>query len=152
MKNTNILQLRFIIQAYFFSDNFAKNFFNHSCKPNAFPVYINGQQKIRALTSISKGEEIFISYIDIGDSCLGRKAQLKKNYMFECKCERCKNEILTDTFKYGLLCSRCQNGFCTFANKQCSGCGVEMGFEQWKTMNRKVDKINEMLKDVSKLV
>jgi len=83
---------------------------------------------------------------------LGRKFLLKNKYMFECKCERCKAELLTDTFKYGINCGRCKNGYCTFANKPCSGCGVEMGFEQWKAVNRKVDKINEKLLNADKFV
>ena len=72
--------------------------------------------------------------------------------MFECKCERCKEELLTDTFKYGVICTRCKKGICTFVSKQCSGCGVEMGFEAWKSLNRKIDKIGEILLSVSKLV
>ena len=77
---------------------------------------------------------------------------LKRKYMFECKCERCKTELLTDTFKYGITCARCKNGYCTFPNKPCSNCGVEMGFEQWKVVNRKIDKINEKLLNSDKLV
>ncbi|MDR3548164.1 MAG: hypothetical protein P4M11_07880 [Candidatus Pacebacteria bacterium] len=72
--------------------------------------------------------------------------------MFECKCERCKKELLIDTFKYGVTCTRCKAGYCTFANKLCNSCGIEMGFEAWKVLNRKVDKVSDMVQSISQLV
>lgn len=83
---------------------------------------------------------------------MGRKFALRKKFIFDCKCERCRAELLSDTFKYGISCARCRKGYCTFANRPCNCCAVEMGFEQWKAVNRKIEKIQEKLQNADKFV
>ncbi|CCA71099.1 hypothetical protein PIIN_05034 [Serendipita indica DSM 11827] len=64
---------------------------NHSCGPNAF-AHFNHQTwaiELRASRAIKAGEEIVISYVDVLDPCLKRRAQLAANYEFTCKCKWC---------------------------------------------------------------
>ncbi|KAG9019751.1 hypothetical protein FRB90_009621 [Tulasnella sp. 427] len=77
----------------------ASRAFNHSCLPNATACYRydNGfiWQDTRALTDIEVGEEITISYIDPASSLQSRRAALRHNYGFECKCTRCQMQEST---------------------------------------------------------
>ena len=80
---------------------------NHSCAPNAYVGKLyekdrNGKQnwiEIRASKDISKGEEITRCYFgDLNRLCcssLARKAYLKKEYAFYCRCQVCSG-LFTD--------------------------------------------------------
>jgi hypothetical protein len=69
--------------------------FNHSCSPNAcFEFDSNaGELQIYALDTISRGEEIFVSYISsrrsYGSSRRSRQAILRAGYHFTCVCSIC---------------------------------------------------------------
>jgi hypothetical protein len=63
---------------------------NHSCEPNASVLFDQPRVMMRSLTSIKKGEEVFISYIDNTDPYYRRQTQLKQRYCFECKCPKCR--------------------------------------------------------------
>lgn len=62
---------------------------NHSCVPNTEWRSVKGTNKIElvALTKISKGQEIRISYVD--QSLPNRAQILRDRYGFECKCPLC---------------------------------------------------------------
>ena len=69
--------------------------FNHSCAPNACHEFDPDIKKLkmRALSPISEGQEIFISYN--GEDCTHpapraeRQAELRKRYHFTCACAEC---------------------------------------------------------------
>ena len=72
---------------------------NHSCEPCAevkSEVFVDAHIDVVATRDIEEGEEITISYINIGRS-EGRKdrhrrmKELRSRYLFECQCSRCAN-------------------------------------------------------------
>ena len=73
---------------------------NHSCRPNAEITFKtnNNQITIVALNEIQPNKEILISYLDecqLASSRHSRRKELRQNYLFNCECERCKEEELT---------------------------------------------------------
>ncbi|KAE8628846.1 hypothetical protein XENTR_v10000251 [Xenopus tropicalis] len=62
---------------------------NHDCWPNCTVIFNNGKIELRALGKINKGEELTVSYVDFLNLTEDRKAQLKKQYYFDCTCEHC---------------------------------------------------------------
>jgi hypothetical protein len=65
---------------------------NHSCNPNASVMFDGRIVSLRALDSIKKDEQIFISYIDCTSSRSTRQEELKDHYFFTCKCEKCSRD------------------------------------------------------------
>jgi len=63
---------------------------NHACVPNCQHTWNDniGEETIHAVKRISKGEEITISYADIG-TFESRRRHLKKSFGFDCTCELC---------------------------------------------------------------
>ncbi|KAI8848050.1 hypothetical protein BC829DRAFT_228014 [Chytridium lagenaria] len=68
-------------------------FFNHSCAPVAFPLYINRTQYIIAMRDIAVDEEITVPYIDVIHPPSHRAEKLRTAYGFTCRCSRCKGWI-----------------------------------------------------------
>ena len=71
---------------------------NHSCQPNVLVRYRSGWGKYRplilqciALTNISKGEELCISYVNTDGTVKERREELL-NYGFHCLCQKCQME------------------------------------------------------------
>ena len=72
---------------------------NHSCNPCAQIVgheYVDYYIDCKALREINQGEEITISYLDLGSNPSSssiaknkRSRELRSRYLFECSCERC---------------------------------------------------------------
>ena len=64
---------------------------NHSCDPNACQSFHEETKalSIRATKDIQPGEEITITYIDIGKPTSWRRRELRKTYGFVCMCHRC---------------------------------------------------------------
>ena len=66
---------------------------NHSCLPNAAVHYDNvaGVLRVRALRDIRPGDEVTISYIDLGTGYVGarRRELLKQSFGFVCQCAAC---------------------------------------------------------------
>jgi hypothetical protein len=75
---------------------------NHSCDPNCealHGVFPNSRTDIVASKDIEKGEELTISYINIGPGTgkantrrNHRQKLLRARYLFMCDCPRCKND------------------------------------------------------------
>ena len=70
------------------------SFINHSCEPNmGYQVTLSGKSErlgvFRAKRSIAAGEELTISYIDHELPHLFRTMALKRQYGFECSCQKC---------------------------------------------------------------
>ncbi|XP_063963551.1 histone-lysine N-trimethyltransferase SMYD5-like [Lytechinus pictus] len=68
---------------------------NHSCEPNAEINFLhnNSTLSLTALTDISEGEEVLISYLDECSrerSRHSRQKELRENYLFTCDCPKCR--------------------------------------------------------------
>eukprot|EP01055_Gregarina_sp_Pseudo9_P000782 Gregarina_sp_Pseudo_9__781@NODE_14_length_6322_cov_57_267229_g12_i0_p1_GENE_NODE_14_length_6322_cov_57_267229_g12_i0NODE_14_length_6322_cov_57_267229_g12_i0_p1_ORF_typecomplete_len559_score164_30SET/PF00856_28/3e18SET/PF00856_28/1_3e03_NODE_14_length_6322_cov_57_267229_g12_i046456321 len=64
--------------------------FNHSCVANAVPTHLGDLMMLRAVRVIQPGEEITFSYVRIDD--LRDPMDVRNFPLFECKCERCRDE------------------------------------------------------------
>lgn len=62
---------------------------NHSCDPNAIVVMDGSNISFRALTTVKKGSEVFISYIDHTNPYKVRQTELSGRYCFKCVCTKC---------------------------------------------------------------
>ncbi|KFO11002.1 Histone-lysine N-methyltransferase SMYD1, partial [Balearica regulorum gibbericeps] len=82
---------------------------NHDCWPNCTVIFNNGNHEavksmfhtqmrieLRALSKISPGDELTVSYVDFLNVSEERRKQLKKQYYFDCACEHCKKKIKDD--------------------------------------------------------
>ncbi|BDA44739.1 probable N-lysine methyltransferase SMYD2 at C-terminar half [Coccomyxa sp. Obi] len=65
---------------------------NHSCRPNCVVARSTATAAVHALRDIEEGEELTISYIDLGLPPSARCDELRKNFFFECTCDRCTEE------------------------------------------------------------
>lgn len=78
--------------------------FNHSCEPNValtFHMNLNKEYVVeaRVLKPISKGEQLFISYMPDNDLPLTRLATaMRKRWSFECQCALCRSRLLAASF------------------------------------------------------
>lgn len=85
-------------------------FFNHSCNPNcAFVGLQNGQLAFRTIRSISREEELTVSYIDLYAPRDERRHVLLGSKHFWCKCKRCTSPIEASIDRYltGVVCEVC---------------------------------------------
>ncbi|XP_071997292.1 histone-lysine N-methyltransferase SMYD3 isoform X3 [Engystomops pustulosus] len=62
---------------------------NHSCDPNCVIVFEGTRLHLRSAKKIPKGEELFISYIDVKMPSHMRQMQCQRQYCFTCDCSRC---------------------------------------------------------------
>ena len=63
---------------------------NHSCTPNAVVVFDGPKLSVRALEKVGSGKEVLISYIDSSGPFGVRQAELKDQYFFQCKSNKCR--------------------------------------------------------------
>lgn len=78
-------------------------FMNHSCDPNAEirgQEYVDCNIDIVAKEAICRGEEICISYLNLGanpSNSAGarnrRRKELSSRYLFHCQCSRCVERV-----------------------------------------------------------
>lgn len=69
----------------------AGSVYNHSCVPNANPVWRQGNLlEVRAISTIYKGEEVTLNYINLLLHTEERRDRLLRGYKFLCRCLRCK--------------------------------------------------------------
>jgi hypothetical protein len=71
----------------------AASYFNHSCNPNLDKKRVARSWEFRANKNISQGDEVCITYLSGEERKLSRGKRmvtLKKNWGFECACERCE--------------------------------------------------------------
>ncbi|KIJ54416.1 hypothetical protein M422DRAFT_775528 [Sphaerobolus stellatus SS14] len=77
----------------------ASRAFNHSCYPNAVPIYrvtsnrAGAEMNVVTLRNISKWEEITIPYVDPALPYDIRRRQLKEAYGFACQCPACQSPL-----------------------------------------------------------
>lgn len=65
--------------------------FNHSCAPNAFYSIEENHGFCITVRPIKKGEQVFVNYLGdvVNESRFNRQSYLKRQWRFECECERC---------------------------------------------------------------
>ena len=66
--------------------------------------------KVTALRDIPKGSEITIPYLPCNSGNTLRRAKIKKNWHFECQCERCCDTTELGTFIDAVKCQKCPEG------------------------------------------
>lgn len=64
--------------------------------PSHFLAFFTPRIELRALSKISPGDELTVSYVDFLNVSEERRKQLKKQYYFDCTCEHCKKQIKDD--------------------------------------------------------
>uniref|UniRef100_A0AAV2IWW0 [histone H3]-lysine(4) N-trimethyltransferase n=1 Tax=Knipowitschia caucasica TaxID=637954 RepID=A0AAV2IWW0_KNICA len=82
---------------------------NHDCWPNCTVILNNGNQsalnsalhskrriELRALGTISEGQELTVSYVDFLNLSADRQKKLKDVHFFDCTCEHCTQHIKDD--------------------------------------------------------
>ena len=82
---------------------------NHSCNPNAAQSFSQARIIIRSARDIRCGEEVNISYIDVGQPTVVRRHELLCSYQFFCTCSKCC--ILNQYEGYKCVKSSC-SGIC----------------------------------------
>lgn len=80
---------------------------NHNCWPNVSIDYPqrHSQYKItvRAIRDIKKDEQLYETYVNPRWNKETRQTYLDKSYLFNCKCDRCENDLpLSDELRKGL--------------------------------------------------
>ncbi|KAH3679423.1 hypothetical protein WICPIJ_008626 [Wickerhamomyces pijperi] len=69
------------------------SYFNHSCGPNLRKIRVRDRMQFETIKDISKGEQMCIDYFHILDEPRDERQKiLKKNWFFDCGCDRCENE------------------------------------------------------------
>lgn len=72
---------------------------NHSCCANASQSFTGQQLNIHSIRNIRAGEEVTISYIDVGQPTFVRRHELFGSYHFWCNCVNCVTAESCDGFK-----------------------------------------------------
>lgn len=75
------------------------SYFNHSCNPNLRCEQDGVNLRIISLKHISKGTQLFISYIDTNLPLQARQAKLWQDYYFNCICDKCEYEKANGSIK-----------------------------------------------------
>ncbi|WRX30413.1 SET domain - like 10, partial [Theobroma cacao] len=83
---------------------------NHSCLPNAVLVFEGKLAVLRAIAPVDEGDEVLISYIDLGRTTRFRQDDLNGKYHFTCSCPRCCKFAKIDDQILDAL--GCKNGKC----------------------------------------
>jgi SET domain-containing protein len=73
---------------------------NHSCRPGCEATYPEDGRgavvaRVTALRDLGAGEELCMAYVLEADPLEERREQLR-HYGFECTCEKCREEHLSD--------------------------------------------------------
>lgn len=66
---------------------------DHSCAPNAAPIFNGIDMEIRAMNDIAKNEPITINYLDLKEPKALRCQMLSEQYYFDCRCPRCSTDF-----------------------------------------------------------
>ncbi|XP_031626066.1 SET and MYND domain-containing protein DDB_G0273589-like [Contarinia nasturtii] len=65
------------------------SFFNHSCLPNISHTEIGNELVALTILPVSKGEQLFINYMDKKQPTRERQLHLRNSFEFNCKCSKC---------------------------------------------------------------
>ncbi|KAK9448972.1 uncharacterized protein V1518DRAFT_450943 [Limtongia smithiae] len=132
------------------------SFFNHSCDPNVYLIFDRGRVRVRTARNITKGEELFISYIDNTQSYPERIEQLQKRYYFTCDCPSCVPVVGLanyDDVRNDFVCAKCKGRIHPYDSTseaedglyncihECPHCKVELlGPTSMRQLDRKLRK------------
>lgn len=97
-KNKNYYEQKIIKNAFNFDRKNYRNpcilfygtLFNHSCNPNILFINHNDYMVFYTIYNITKGEQLFIHYIDV-NLPLNTRQKLLQQYGFICTCDKCIN-------------------------------------------------------------
>lgn len=71
------------------------SYFNHSCLPNVVTLDKGNMTIIKAISTIKKGEQLFITYLDaFAMDDKEKRNQLENTYGFKCECRMCTKGIM----------------------------------------------------------
>lgn len=84
----------------------AESQMDHSCIPNAAPVFNGHRVVIRAIKTIKSGQPITINYVDMKQSTNIRQKKLVEQYYFTCKCNQCESNDSIDYERLGHLITK----------------------------------------------
>lgn len=93
--------------------------FNHSCDPNAINDASRDMAVVRVVRPIDEGDEIYISYVPVGQAIGNRRTA---GFGFVCHCHRCARERIRDP-SFGTQCTECYSGVCTMMPQYDSALG-----------------------------
>lgn len=74
---------------------------NHDCRPNCVMVFEGTKLQLRAVRDINPEEELTISYIETLSLTEDRQRQLKDQYHFTCRCQRCDTQDKDELMLFG---------------------------------------------------
>jgi SET and MYND domain-containing protein len=122
---------------------------NHSCSPNCVVLFDGPKAIIKALQTISLGEEVTINYIELAATLSERQKELKEYFCFECECSKCKDVH----FNLSLEAFRCPRG------GECSGLVDPLSsllecnkcHSSWRDPNVKMDVLSQYQQALSLL-
>ncbi|XP_062560550.1 SET domain-containing protein SmydA-8-like [Armigeres subalbatus] len=103
----------------------------HHCVPNTL-IVVDGDAKLRLYTTVpvKKGEMLLYNYTRSLFGTFERKAHLKIGKYFVCSCSRCEDPTELGTHLSSLICTRCDDGLCSYYGKEdkwvCSSCAKEV--------------------------
>ncbi|XP_034402913.1 histone-lysine N-methyltransferase SMYD1a [Cyclopterus lumpus] len=69
---------------------------NHDCRPNCVAILNHGKVELRAVGTVSEGEELTVSYVDLLNLSADRQKKLKEQFHFQCSCEQCSQRVKDD--------------------------------------------------------
>ncbi|KAJ7444560.1 hypothetical protein B0H11DRAFT_2088646 [Mycena galericulata] len=71
------------------------SYFNHDCVPNVRKERAGRALLFYTTRDVAVGDELCISYINIADGVADRRKELSSNWYFDCVCQRCQTELMT---------------------------------------------------------
>ncbi|KAM4603043.1 histone-lysine N-methyltransferase SMYD3 [Polymixia lowei] len=74
---------------------------NHDCRPNCVMVFEGTKLHLRAIKDIGPKEELTISYVETVAVTRDRQRELKDQYHFTCRCQRCDSEDMDSVMLSG---------------------------------------------------
>lgn len=119
-----------------------------SCQPNAVATFEGPQISIRLIEDIPElnWQNIRISYLDQLDLPETRKAELKKNYYFDCDCPKCSDP--TQTVKMNAMAcpsGKDCDGFVGPEDTACPECKAEVTAEHRQTFDDVIEMTQQAL-------
>ncbi|KAF8066668.1 hypothetical protein FPV67DRAFT_1495871 [Lyophyllum atratum] len=72
------------------------SYFNHDCSPNVRKERVKKALCFFTTRDVEIGEELCINYVDVKDMVAERRAELSRNWYFDCACKRCHEELGKD--------------------------------------------------------
>lgn len=81
---------------------------SHSCLANTRMFHIPGYKMVfRAVREVSAGEELTLSYLPLGLGCWTRRNTIRRNWFFDCGCERCGDPTDLGWGSDSWMCGKC---------------------------------------------